>query len=128
MMEESDALKILYQYKMRLVNNPLFIDLKYEDDCLKLLVSLLDNKEANKFTLYIDSKDGTLYLSDHKEISMFFDDYNDEVSKSFYQCVAKRSALDFSDFEFFHEINLDSIDQYINHFKECIGIILVESN
>lgn len=127
-MEESDALKILYQYKMRLVNNPLFIDLKYEDDCLKLVVSLLDNKEANKFTLYIDSKDDTLYLSDHKEISMFFDDYNDEVSKSFYQCVAKRSALDFSDFEFFHEINLDSIDQYINHFKECIGIILVESN
>lgn len=127
-MEESDALKILYQYKMRLVNNPLFIDLKYEDDCLKLVVSLLDNKEANKFTLYIDSKDDTLYLSDHKEISMFFDDYNDEVSKSFYQSVAKRSALDFSDFEFFHEINLDSIDQYINHFKECIGIILVESN
>jgi len=127
-MEESDALKILYQYKMRLVNNPLFIDLKYEDDCLKLVVSLLDNKEANKFTLYIDSKDDTLYLSDHKEISMFFDDYNDEVSKSFYQCVAKRSALDFNDFEFFHEINLDSIDQYINHFKECIGIILVESN
>ena len=127
-MEESDALKILYQYKMRLVNNPLFIDLKYEDDCLKLLVSLLDNKEANKFTLYIDSKDDTLYLSDHKEISMFFDDYNDEVSKSFYQSVAKRSALDFSDFEFFHEVNMDSIDQYINHFKECIGIILVESN
>ena len=59
---------------------------------------------------------------------MFFDDYNDEVSKSFYQSVAKRSALDFSDFEFFHEINIDSIDQYINHFKECIGIILVESN
>ena len=127
-MEESDALKILYQYKMRLVNNPLFIDLKYEDDCLKLLVSLLDNKEANKFTLYIDSKDDTLYLSDHKEISMFFDDYNDEVSKSFYQSVAKRSALDFNDFEFFHEVNIDSIDQYINHFKECIGIILVESN
>ena len=127
-MEESDALKILYQYKMRLVNNPLFIDLKYEDDCLKLLVSLLDNKEANKFTLYIDSKDDTLYLSDHKEISMFFDDYNDELSKSFYQSVAKRSALDFNDFEFFHEVNIDSIDQYINHFKECIGIILVESN
>lgn len=127
-MEESEALKILYQYKMRLVNNPLFIDLKYEDDCLKLLVSLLDNKEANKFTLYIDSKDERLFLSDHKEISMFFDDYNDELSKSFYESVAKRSALGFSDFEFFHEINLDSIDQYINHFKECIGIILVESN
>lgn len=127
-MEESEALKILYQYKMRLVNNPLFIDLKYEDDCLKLLVSLLDNKEANKFTLYIDSKDERLFLSDHKEISMFFDDYNDELSKSFYESVAKRSALDFSDFEFFHEINFDSIDQYINHFKECIGIILVESN
>lgn len=127
-MEESEALKILYQYKMRLVNNPLFIDLKYEDDCLKLIVSLLDNKEANKFTLYIDSKDERLFLSDHKEISMFFDDYNDELSKSFYESVAKRSALDFSDFEFFHEINFDSIDKYINHFKECIGIILVESN
>lgn len=127
MLEESIALKILYQLKLHLDNEPLFKELKYANEELCLYAYLFNDNFDKDFHLYVDVKSDELYLSDHNELELYLGKYFDHLNETDLKSIAMRCHLNYNN-GFSIKVDHSNISKSLYYYKDLIGLIMIEGN